>query len=73
MCGLAGELRRDAPPDREALARMQAELAPRGPDGEGTWVEGPVGLAHRRLAIIDLSPRGAQPMVDDAHAVVFTG
>ena len=73
MCGLAGELRRDAPPDREALARMQAELAPRGPDGEGTWVEGPVGLAHRRLAIIDLSPRGAQPMVDDAHAVVFNG
>ena len=64
-----------APPDREALARMQAELAPRGPDGEGMWCDGPVGLAHRRLAIIDLSPRGAQPMVDEALglAVVFNG
>ena len=54
---------------------MQAELAPRGPDGEGLWCDGPVGLAHRRLAIIDLSPRGAQPMVDEALglAVVFNG
>ena len=75
MCGLAGELRRDGAPDREALARMQAELAPRGPDGEGCGATGRVGLAHRRLAIIDLSPRGAQPMVDEALglAVVFNG
>ena len=35
MCGIAGELRRDAPPDREALARMSEVLAPRGPDGHG--------------------------------------
>ena len=75
MCGFAGELRRDGPPDRAALERMQAVLAPRGPDGQGLWIEGPVGLAHRRLAIIDLSARGAQPMVDDALglAVVFNG
>jgi asparagine synthase (glutamine-hydrolysing) len=75
MCGLAGELRRHGAPDRDALARMQAELAPRGPDGEGLWCDGPIGFAHRRLAIIDLSPRGAQPMVDEALglAVVFNG
>ena len=75
MCGFAGELRRDGAPDRDALARMQAVLAPRGPDGEGVWIDGPVGLAHRRLAIIDLSPSGAQPMVDEALglAVVFNG
>src|ERR671910_2902191 len=75
MCGLAGELRRDGAPDREALARMQAELVPLGPDGEGAWCDGPLGLVHRRLAVIDLSPRGGQPMVDEALglAVVFNG
>src|ERR671910_2016254 len=75
MCGLAGELRRDGAPDREALARMQAELVPLGPDGEGAWCDGPLGLVHRRLAVIDLSPRGGQPMVDDGLglAVVFNG
>ena len=75
MCGLAGELRRDGAPDREALARMQAELVPRGPDGEGAWCDGPLGLVHRRLAVIDLSARGGQPMVDEALglAVVFNG
>ena len=65
MCGIAGELRRGAAPDREALERMSAALAPRGPDGAGTWFHDGSGLAHRRLAIIDLSERGAQPMVDD--------
>ncbi len=75
MCGFAGELRRDGAPDLDALARMQEELAPRGPDGHGTWCDGPIALAHRRLAIIDLSPGGAQPMVDEALglAVVFNG
>ena len=75
MCGIAGELRRGAPPDRDALARMSAALAPRGPDGDGIWVDGDRGLAHRRLAIIDLSERGAQPMVDEALGltIVFNG
>src|SRR5918994_4595365 len=75
MCGLAGELRRDGALDRDALARMQAELAPRGPDGYGAWCDGPLGFVHRRLAVIDLSPRGAQPMVDEALglAVIFNG
>src|SRR3954466_3433531 len=75
MCGIAGELRRGSPPDREALARMSDVLAPRGPDGAGTWFHDGSALAYRRLSIIDLSERGAQPMVDDAlgMTVVFNG
>ncbi len=48
---------------------MTAALAHRGPDGEGVMVQGPVGLGHRRLAIIDRSPTGAQPMSDPSGAV----
>ena len=66
MCGFGIELRRDRAPDRAALERMHAALAPRGPDGEGIWVDGNAGMVHRRLAIIDLSELGAQPMRDDA-------
>ena len=75
MCGIAGELRREASPDRDVLDRMSAALAPRGPDGEGVWSHNGTALAHRRLAIIDLSERGAQPMVDDelGLTVVFNG
>jgi asparagine synthase (glutamine-hydrolysing) len=75
MCGIAGELRREAGPDREALDRMSAALAPRGPDGTGTWFHDGTALAHRRLAIIDLSERGAQPMIDEELGLtaVFNG
>ena len=76
MCGLAGELRFDGErADVAALDRMTACLRHRGPDGEGVWARGPVGLGHRRLAIIDLSDRGAQPMVDPelGLTVVFNG
>ncbi len=56
---------------------MSEVLAPRGPDGSGEWARGPVALAHRRLAIIDLSDAGAQPMVDgegaDQLVAVFNG
>ena len=50
-------------------------MAPRGPDGSGIWVNGPVALGHRRLAIIDLSAAGAQPMADPqlGLTVVFNG
>lgn len=51
-------------PDVAAVAAMAAVLAPRGPDGAGTWSQGRVALGHRRLSIIDLSEAGAQPMVD---------
>src|SRR5215207_8245735 len=54
---------------------MSAALAPRGPDGDGIWFHNGSALAHRRLAIIDLSERGAQPMVDEelGLTVVFNG
>ncbi|WP_296753486.1 N-acetylglutaminylglutamine amidotransferase [Thiobacillus sp.] len=76
MCGIAGEFRFDnTAPDAEAMARMLAKLARRGPDAEGQHADGPVRLGHRRLAIIDLSPRSAQPMLDAATgtALVFNG
>jgi asparagine synthase (glutamine-hydrolysing) len=76
MCGLAGEIRFDGgAPDLSAVQRMTTCLASRGPDGEGTWHHGPVAFGHRRLAIIDLSPTGAQPMVDESLGVtvVFNG
>lgn len=62
MCGIAGFLHQDGSRgDRAGLKRMTDILAHRGPDGEGFFVDGPVGLGHRRLAIIDLAT-GTQPM-----------
>ena len=75
MCGLAGLLRLDgAPADRALLERMSARLAHRGPDGAGLLCQGPLGLAHRRLSIIDLAT-GDQPMLreDLGRAIVFNG
>src|SRR5689334_5811276 len=67
MCGIAGILNFDRhnPVDRDLVAAMTRSLAHRGPDAEGVWVEGPVGLGHRRLSIIDLSAAAEQPMVSD--------
>jgi asparagine synthase (glutamine-hydrolysing) len=75
VCGFGAEVRPRGAPDRDALAAMGDALAPRGPDGEGERVNGCVGLVHRRLAIIDLSERGAQPMhdPDTGLSVVFNG
>jgi asparagine synthase (glutamine-hydrolysing) len=76
VCGLTGEIRFDgAPADVAALERACARLAARGPDGSGMWADGPVALGHRRLAIIDLSAAGAQPMTDDrlGLTIVFNG
>jgi asparagine synthase (glutamine-hydrolysing) len=76
MCGIAGEVRVDGRlPDVGAVACMADVMAPRGPDGAGVWSAGGVALGHRRLAIIDLSGRGHQPMVDPelGLAVVFNG
>ncbi len=65
MCGLSGEIRfDDRRPDVAAVERMTDRLAARGPDGRGIWSQGPVALGHRRLKIIDLFERGAQPMAD---------
>ncbi|MET9111241.1 N-acetylglutaminylglutamine amidotransferase [Streptomyces zhihengii] len=76
MCGLSGEIRYDGGrPDLAAVERMTDRLAPRGPDGRGMWSQGPVALGHRRLKIIDLSERGAQPMTDSENGLtgVFNG
>ena len=65
MCGLSGEINFDGrPADAGALQRMTEALAPRGPDGVGVVLRGPVGLGHRRLKIIDLSEKAQQPMAD---------
>ena len=64
MCGIAGCLAWDGPPDIEPIHRMTAALSHRGPDGEVFFVDGPVALGHRRLAIIDLSDAGREPMTD---------
>jgi len=76
MCGLAGIFATNGQPvDRAALLRMTRAIAHRGPDGEGTFVDGPLGLGHRRLAIIDLSPAGRQPMStpDGNYVIVYNG
>ncbi|NBC34187.1 MAG: N-acetylglutaminylglutamine amidotransferase [Alphaproteobacteria bacterium] len=76
MCGLSGEIRFDGrPADPAALAAMTDTLAPRGPDGTGLFLRDRVGLGHRRLKIIDLSDRAAQPMVDSdlGLTLVFNG
>jgi asparagine synthase (glutamine-hydrolysing) len=73
MCGIAGLVHTDAAPvSAVSLRRMTDAIAHRGPDGEGQWVEGNVGLGHRRLAIIDLSPAGHQPMVSVDHRFVLS-
>ena len=65
MCGIAGIVNFDGEPVvARRIVQMTDALAHRGPDGAGVWVEGHVGLGHRRLAIRDLSPAGAQPMID---------
>ncbi|RJL30008.1 N-acetylglutaminylglutamine amidotransferase [Bailinhaonella thermotolerans] len=76
MCGLAGEFRFDGESaDVGAVGRMTDAMHDRGPDGSGLWSLGPVALGHRRLKIIDLSEKAAQPMVDSALglAAVFNG
>lgn len=76
MCGLSGEINFDGrPADAGALQRMTEALAPRGPDGVGVVLRGPVGFGHRRLKIIDLSEKAQQPMADAdlGITIVFNG
>jgi asparagine synthase (glutamine-hydrolysing) len=81
MCGLAGIIGRIDDGNREALARMSRAIRHRGPDAEGSWESAPgadgrgVLLAHRRLAILDLTPTGAQPMTDPStgHVIAYNG
>jgi asparagine synthase (glutamine-hydrolysing) len=81
MCGIAGILGRLGEGNRAALDRMSQSMTHRGPDARGTWestadVAGRgVMLTHRRLSILDLSPAGAQPMVDPSSGsvIVYNG
>jgi asparagine synthase (glutamine-hydrolysing) len=81
MCGIAGVVGEASERTRSALARMSEAMVHRGPDAHGTWESPPdergwsVMLAHRRLSILDLSPAGAQPMVDPVtgHVITFNG
>lgn len=73
MCGITGIIHLDGSPvSPRVLQRMTDAIAHRGPDGEGQWIEGSVGLGHRRLAIIDLSPAGHQPMISSDHRYVLS-
>jgi asparagine synthase (glutamine-hydrolysing) len=76
MCGIAGQFnfQRREPVERETIVRMARSIAHRGPDDEGYFVSGPVGLGFRRLSIIDLAG-GHQPMSDAQETVwvIFNG
>jgi asparagine synthase (glutamine-hydrolysing) len=76
MCGITGiALPGGARPDEATLRAMTDTLAHRGPDGDGVWITDGCGLGHRRLAIVDLSPAGAQPMLTRERdaAIAFNG
>lgn len=81
MCGIAGYLRpndwQNAEKSKETLIQMAAAISSRGPDDFGVWQNetGSVGLAHRRLSVVDLSPAGHQPMISSSgrYVMVYNG
>ncbi|UVS78753.1 asparagine synthase (glutamine-hydrolyzing) [Actinokineospora sp. UTMC 2448] len=74
MCGIAGwvDFGRDLSAERGTARAMTETMACRGPDDSGLWIDGPVALGHRRLAVID-PEGGRQPMVDAGVAITFCG
>src|SRR3954465_2058092 len=76
MCGIAG-IFSNARIDEQSVARMIGPIAHRGPDDQGIWIDADagIGLGHRRLAIVDLSPAGHQPMssADGRFVLTFNG
>ncbi len=76
MCGICGIYNLKGEPVSSVYLRQMTEaIAHRGPDGEGMFTDGAVGLGHRRLAVIDLSPAGHQPMLtsDGRYALTCNG
>src|SRR2546425_10519955 len=79
MCGVAAifSYRNGPPVDESELLAIRDRMTSRGPDGAGLWIseDRRIGLAHRRLAILDLSPSGAQPMFDETgtFGISFNG
>ena len=72
MCGITGIINHTGIPAAENVCRRMARaLAHRGPDGEGVFTFGPLALGHRRLAVLDLSEHGHQPMVSEDKSVVL--
>src|SRR5258708_3893415 len=75
MCGICGLFCRGGVPEAEQLTAMIRTLAHRGPDGEGSHIEGPAALGHRRLSIIDLSEAAREPMTNEDRTLwlIFNG
>lgn len=76
MCGIVGSYRFDGRPADAGRLRRQVDLLKhRGPDRQDLWIDGPVGLGHARLSIIDLSPAGNQPMHshDGRYVLIYNG
>ena len=76
MCGIAGIFNLDGGPVSDSMIRQMIDvMAYRGPDDHGVFLDKNVGLGHRRLAIIDLSPDGHQPMTNEDRTIwlVFNG
>ncbi|MCB0877601.1 MAG: asparagine synthase (glutamine-hydrolyzing) [Thermoleophilia bacterium] len=75
MCGIAGIYDRHGTNDASAVSRMLDVQAHRGPDGCGTWADPGIVLGHRRLAFLDLSHEGAQPMQygEDRYVITYNG
>src|SRR3954469_20420445 len=72
MCGICGDVDLARAPDAEAVRRMTAALAHRGPDAHGFLFEGPAALGHRRLSILDIEG-GVQPMTAQGVTLLFNG
>src|SRR5579875_3450252 len=76
MCGIVGIFHRDGGrADQRAVLAMREAVRHRGPDDEGLLIDGEVGLGHRRLSVIDLSPEARQPMTspDGRFSLVYNG
>lgn len=76
MCGIVGVFNLNGNPvSSNEIKRMTDSISHRGPDGEGIYIDENIGLGHRRLAILDTSTKGAQPMVskDNSWVIVFNG
>jgi len=76
MCGIAGLINLNGDPvPLSSLRKMTDAIKHRGPDGEGQWIDNNVGIGHRRLAIIDLTSAGHQPMssLDDRYILSYNG
>lgn len=73
MCGIVGNYHfNQQPVSNVILKAMNDSMTHRGPDGDGVWVEGPIGLGHRRLAIIDLTAHGHQPMMCESSRFIIS-